>query len=250
MACFLDLSLAIYKFSMVVVGTVIMIYSVAHQWDTYNIFSCQHNIKSKIMDTANYMLCIHEVQLLVMIVRALSFMVFHPAASTVVLMKILLKRRVSSYNIKIYHQLKVLENIMRSAEVALSGSILGGAFVLIIFCVCTLFYCVKMKRTDDELPILVILCFVIFLIQIILIVGCVLFKLSTGIIAKWNKEAGVDKKNDKHKIYLFKVVRSLKFISVPASSVGVIDVEIRMNYMDNLLRNIVGCMLTMKEMLQ
>lgn len=106
-----------------------------------------------------------------------------------------------------------------------------------------------MKRNNVSigLPALAIACVTIAFAQVTFALGCAFFSISKSLLQKWKTEAKLYKQSDISKIRMWRIVKSLELISIPAGNVGVIDKDITMNYMNYLLQNIINVLLTMKD---
>ncbi len=51
------------------------------------------------------------------------------------------------------------------------------------------------------------------------------------------------------KAYVRRIIKSLQVISIPAGNVGIIDVEIKFNYLQNLLDNIVNSVVMINDLM-
>ncbi len=132
-------------------------------------------------------------------------------------------------------------------EVIISTLVLSFTFTAVLLCTCTIYIGMQRNFVFLAFPAFVIACLAVALIQTMFAVGCAFFSDSNSLITKWKREARLYKQGDISKIRMCKIVKSLQFVSIPAGNVGIVDRDIKMNFMDSLLQNIVGVLLTLKD---
>ncbi len=224
------------------------------QYDTVQILvGCLINpslSQAKIVRIASFLLKIHEAQMIVMVIRMFCLWLFHEALIRVFIMLGLLKKNLSLFRIKIFQEIRVVTSWLYTAESILVGLVLSFAFFFILFSACTLFVGIKRNNIAIAVPALGLTCVAVVIVQIIFIFGSLFYNLSNSLIIKWKKDASLWTPKHISKTYICKKVRSLQAISVPAGNIGIVDKDIKINYMDNLLQNIVSSVLTLKDLLQ
>ncbi len=100
------------------------------------------------------------------------------------------------------------------------------------------------------IPAFTIACLGLVFIQLLNLFGCLFYSFSMNLLKKWNNDNNFCTQGAISKAYLKRVLKSLPSISFPAVMVGIIDSEIKMNYMDNLLQTAVNTVLTLKDIIK
>lgn len=117
---------------------------------------------------------------------------------------------------------------------------LGVAFIFVLVGTCALVLFTKQNKPMLEIPALMIALSSMLILQVLFLSGCSFFKFSTALLRKWNLEINYFDCGRPSKPYIRRVVQSLRIISVPAGSVGIIDNDCKLNYFHNLLENVVN----------
>ncbi len=223
------------------------------QYDSFQIFlGCFISpslAQTMLVRVVCFLLFFHEGQVIVIWPRSLSFYLFHEAIVRIFIMRDLLKRRLSFINIQVFQEIRIVTRWLCLAESILVGVSLGATYLLVLFSVGTLYFGFKRNSVSIALPALMFAFILVGMIQSIFIFGCAFFNLSNSLLVKWKKDASMYKQRGMSKAEIQKVVKSLQVISVPAGSIGIIDRDITMNYMDNLLHNVVDLVLTLNDLL-
>lgn len=172
---------------------------------------------------------------------------FHEGLIRIYLLRDLLKKSLTLSRIKLFNEIKIVTGWLFTAETILTALILGLTFVFSMLCTCTVYFGMKSNNLSVALPAFVLTFGSVAFIQVIFKIGCNVFSYSSYLIKKWEEEASLYQRNDMSKREICKIVKSFRIISVPSGNVGIIDIDIKMNYMDNLLQNIAGLVLTLKD---
>lgn len=214
-----------------------------------NCFSSSFFSQSKVLRIASFLRVIHEGQMLIMIIRMLGFLILYQFIIMIFLIRGMLKKSLSLNIIKIFQEIEIVLQMLYSAVSALTALILSFAFICTLLCTLTIYVGFKQNNLALALPCLVMTCISIAFVQVTFAIGCIFFTVSRSLFRKWKTEASLYKQSGVSRTQMSRMVKSLRVIYIPAGNFGIIDTDIKMNYMNNLLENIVDILLTSNNVL-
>ncbi len=148
------------------------------------------------------------------------------------------QKQPTAFLIHLYRQCKIVVNILRPYEYDASTLVLSIVFVMcLIFS--SIFFIAFSKKLYLFLVISLALLFLtIGLLDMLFVIGCSFYKSSSKTLLQWKCGAGLKSAR------LFKILKSLQILAVPAGDAGIIDSEIKANYLYSLLINSTNSILT------
>lgn len=151
-----------------------------------------------------------------------------------------LERRPSHASILFYQESYIVLNIMRSFELKITSFVLVTVYSIFI-----LFWNVVIIAIRKKIGLLFMIgmsmiCIATIGLHILFAVGCCFYKSSTRILRDWKSAKHLSR-------YKRKTIGSLPVIALPAGGAGIIDIEIKINYLDNLLGSIVDSIVTVGQ---
>lgn len=145
--------------------------------------------------------------------------------------------------ISLYRQSFIVQRVMHSFDHKASIACFGAASGLVLFGVHVAILGQKFDVTAlSVLGLLGILGGTLFL-QSFFSVGCAYFENSQEILTRWKTDLAKGSYSKSTR----KELQSLKPIAMPAGDVGIIDKDIKINYWDALLGNVVNVILSVNE---
>ncbi len=222
--------------------------------DSYHLLSNELNLTgyfdSMLINILSFVLAIHEGQILAVVVRGLSIPLFFEAVTRMRLLYMLGKMPLSISRIRLYTEMRMGTAIILDLEKTATGFLLGAVFWFVLFGTGTLYVGIQKHDISLAIPALAIACMAVAFVQIVFLCGCSFNKFSLIILNRWKKDKTLCTQGKECRAHLKRLLKSLPPISMPAGTVGIIDKEIKMNYMDSLLQNIVNTVLTLKDIIK
>lgn len=221
--------------------------------DVYSLFEAslgaQYLPSKQMVNFIIYILALHGGQLVCNTIRFMLLCLLHEAATRVYLMIVIFKKRLSVTNIRIYQEIGTVTRSLFVVEKLLTAVALGAVFVLVLVGTCALVVFTKQNNVMLAIPALLIALFSMTVLQFMFLAGCSFYKWSTALLSKWKLEIYIFDGARPSKAYIRRVVKSLQVISVPAGSVGILDVDIKFNYLHNLLENTVNSVVMLNDLM-
>lgn len=149
-------------------------------------------------------------------------------------------------SIRFYRECQIVANIMRPVDYKQYTLLLSGLYLLFIVFVNILVFGI---RKSSPLLLFVGLMFIVvcaICLSVTFLVGCSLFKSSCLILKNWRRSFELCI----YSRFTQKMLRSLKVIAIPAGDAGIIDVSMKVNYLANLLLNVVNSIITIQSVVQ
>ncbi len=137
-----------------------------------------------------------------------------------------------------YYQYQIVSNVMHLYEYDASTMVLSGVFLL-----CIIFCNVFVIAFREKMYIFIfislgLLIVAIGLLNILFGFGCSFYTSSSKILFQWKRASGKS-------AILRRILNSLQIIAIPAGEAGIIDIDIKGNYLYRLLENCTSSVLTM-----
>lgn len=206
-------------------------------------------LHSKLVKVLRTAFAFHEGLIMVLSLRFLCIPVLFQAFSRLCLLRIMSTKSISKLRIRLYTEIKTVSAIMIKFEVLAYGSLLVVVFVYVLVGTGAMYIGIQKNHVAMAMPAFVVACSGLAFIQIIFQFGCSYYKFSMRIKYNWGNEQNVNIESKMSKAFLSRLIKSLQPVSLPAGNVGIIDKDIKMNYMDNVLQNVVSMVLTLKDVL-
>ncbi len=204
---------------------------------------------SKLLDVLSFVLAIHEGQIMTLVIRCILIPIVLQSFTRLCLVYILSKESVSALRIRLYSEIRIISLLSLDLEKTMSGFLLGVVFWFVLLGTGTLYVGIRKNDISMAIPAFTISCLGVVIIQTLFWFGCSFNMFSTILLHKWKNDKNWYTKGVASKAFLKRVLKSLPAISMPAGTVGIIDNEIKMNYMNGLLQNITSTVLTLKDIL-
>lgn len=179
------------------------------------------------------------------ILRLFAIFSFRECACRFALLKKLTNLNFRIFSVRLYQEIIIVTNITNSLEKPVTAVILGNCTV--IFSAAAFFLACKQENTIVMLLSGSIFLSYVMLLQLTFMGGCKIFKQSTKLLRKWKKLLRANSKRTKYGDYLERVVTSLRIVSLPAAYFGVIDMDIKINYLDKLLDCLMTVLITLNQ---
>ncbi len=150
-------------------------------------------------------------------------------------------------SIRYYRECQIATNCLDDFSYKVSVVVCGACFIVICAAVNGV-----MVGKDSGSPILIVTsgCIIsgcLIALQFLFVVGGALYIYSKEVLGKWTEEAGRARGS---RVYFKKVVKSLPTISMICGDFGIIDKDIKMNYLDNLLGCVVDGIMARNNLLK
>lgn len=147
----------------------------------------------------------------------------------------------SNMLINFYNQCVIVSKIIKLYDVNITSMVLCSAFFS-----CLIFSNIFVLGCRRGIPLFIIPSLTIFdgfllILNAMFIMGCIFFKSSTKTLRNWRHTTR------RKSLSMSKQIKSMSVISVPAGNMGIIDVEIKVNYFYSLLMNTTNSMLTVRS---
>ncbi len=149
----------------------------------------------------------------------------------------------NSFLVRFYRQCQIVGRILKPFEYDASTAVLCTAFVLCLLCSNIIF--IALRKHSNFLMVICsgLLIFCIGLLHVVLVIACAYYKYSSKTLAQWKAVT------ERRQLYLFKTLRSLQIIAMPAGEAGIIDIEIKSNYLHSVILNSTNSILTLRSLI-
>lgn len=141
----------------------------------------------------------------------------------------------SPATIRVYHQQWLLIQRLRPVLVATSSIVLSIYFLLLVFGINSVLVWFSYKQYFLAFCGALYMLYCVHNVMLGINLGCQLNENSEKLISNWKSFHGIGK-------YIRVTVRSLPVLTSPAGCVGVVDKDMKLNYIDNLVNYIVNLM--------
>lgn len=195
-----------------------------------------------------YLLCLHIVHSGVASFRSLFLTAIVGVVYRIEMLRALSSLPATEENIAIYRENAIIAKITYNFEListragltVLFVGIMLGVNIIIVAYEHGQFLLVALTATFT---------LVIFIIlQLFFLFGCKLYTFSGRTLFSWKMEVNAGK-HRQTRSWLKRVMKSLKVISMPAGDAGIIDVDIKVNYSENLLGYLADSIVTKNTLL-
>ncbi len=205
----------------------------------YNFLTFYQNIMFKLVCFIIYSIMTHLLLpgLINLLVTTFSLGIYR----TILLKNLQKQGKPNIFLVRFYRQCQIVSKVLQPFEYDASSAVLCTVFVL-----CVLYLNVIFIALHKNLNLLMILCsglltFYIGMLHLLFVFGCSFYNYSFKTLAQW--KAVTERRHQ----YMYKTLRSLQIIAVPAGEAGIIDIEIKANYLYSLLINSTNSILTMRS---
>ncbi len=149
-------------------------------------------------------------------------------------------------SIRFYRENQIVSNIIRPVDYKMYTLMFCSLFLLFI-----VFINILVLGVRKDIPVLILLASTLLIfcsvcLKLAFLVGCSFFKSSRIVLGNWRRSLELRI----YSAYMKKVLRSLKVIAIPAGEAGIVDVDMKVNYLTNLLLNIVNGIITIQNVIK
>lgn len=219
--------------------------------DTYHLLVNElnhtNNQSRRFLDVLSFLFAIHEGQVITLSTRCLCIPAAFQAFSRGCLLYVMSKKSPSIWTIRLYSEIRVVSASLRNFEKTLSGSFFSLVFWFAIVGTGTLYIGIRQNNILMAVPSFLIASIAIVFLQFFFLFGPSFYKFSTIMLGKWKGDRQLCFGNRKDCAYFKRLIKSLRPISMPAGTIGIIDNEIKVNYFKYLFESMVNTVLTLKD---
>lgn len=141
-------------------------------------------------------------------------------------------------HVRIYRENLLISRIIYDFEFRANRAGFVALFVAILLAANGIILALTQKRVLVAIIAALFAFAVTIVLQIAFTVGCIFFIASGNILQKWRRNTDVAA-NKRKKTELFKVLNSMRRISVPAGGAGIVDREMILTFWDKLLGDLI-----------
>lgn len=160
------------------------------------------------------------------------------------------KKSLSIFRIRLYAEMQIISTSMRHLEKIMAGILLAGVCLFVVFGTGSLYVEIRRNDISMALPAFTIACLGVIFVQLLFHFGCFFNNYSTDLLASWKNYTSFCNRGEYNSAYLKSILKSLQPMSLPAGFFGIIDTEVKVNYMNNLLLNLVNTVPKLKGMFE
>ncbi len=143
--------------------------------------------------------------------------------------------------INLYRQSIIVANAVKSFEYDISTLILSAVFVACIMFSNIFRFAVCKRMGIIVIASIGIIFFIVVVLDVLFVIGCSFYKSSFNVLNQWRNVTG------RTSPHMYRVLKSLPIIALPAGKAGVIDTDIKVNYFYSLLVNTSNSILTVRS---
>lgn len=198
-------------------------------------------ISALLSKTFRLFLCIYILQVGIISFRAALLTAVVSAMYRIEVLRVLTQLPLRKHNLKIYRENAIVTKIVYDFEFSSTRFGLMAMYFGIILSVNVIITGLDKQQLALVVITATFLIIQVFILQLFFKIGCSYFMFSSRILRNWN----IDISNlCSSRRELRRIISSLRIISMPAGEAGIIDRDIKMNYMENLLGNLVDLIIT------
>ncbi len=151
---------------------------------------------------------------------------------------------VNILQVKLYRQLQVCVHLILTLDKVINGTFLCFAFVLLLICINLSILGSKLLSADIYTLVIFIMILIFVFVMLVLHVNSLIFEGTSETLKKWRGEVHLAVRVK----YMKRLTMSLKPLAFPAGNIGIIDREIKVNYLYSLMIYAVNTLIACKDL--
>ncbi len=155
------------------------------------------------------------------------------------------KMQVSFVQIQVYRQVQICICLISSMDGVINELFLSFAFVLLLICINLSVLGYKFLSMDIYLLVVSIVVVLFVFVMLVLYVNSFIFEITSKTLQKWRKQVHQTVRVP----YFKRLLASMRPVALPVGSVGIIDKEIKVNYLYSLVNYAVDTLIACKDLI-
>ncbi len=145
--------------------------------------------------------------------------------------------------VRLYLQCIIAPITVHSFLYDVSTLILSAVFMAYIIFLNIFCFAIRERMSLIVVAIIGIIFFITVVLNVLFVIGCSYYTTSSKVLLQWRNVTG------RKDAYMHRIVKSLPILALPAGEAGIIDTEIKVNYLYSLLLNTTNSILTVQSLM-